>query len=262
MALLNTRGIPKKVLLGKEPRLLSVARFYRARMIQELFRLVNEAFHTRSTGDSDIIMGTWTPLKASTIREKQRLLDKGEIKQLHKALPPEKRAEANQLIRSGFSKKEATEMVADDPRAELIGIRTGELVASTVPGKVTNNRYYGTKDQSWYMDEKEIRIALLVPHANDFDVGNTPAPYPIPRPIFPPDGHWDDWITTAHESCIDEVVAYCKLKVAEIKSKISVIAKKERKKKLNEPIKYNASNRKRKVKRSSKRSKTSKSKSK
>jgi hypothetical protein len=198
-------------------------------------------------------MGTWTPLAVRTIQEKQRLLDKGSIKKTYGKLSPEQRKEAQHLIKSGFSKKEATDMAGADPRAELIGIRTGELVASTVPGTVTNNRYYGTKDQSWYMDEKEIRIALLVDHADDFDVGNTSAKYPIPRPIFPPEGHWDNWITTAHEACIEEVVAYCKLKVSEIKSKIA-------EKKTNESIKYNASNRQRKIKRSSKKSKTSKSK--
>lgn len=245
MTLLNTHGIPKKVLLGKEPRLISVAKLYRARMIQELFRLAFEAFHLRSTGASDPVMGDWTPLKPRTIKEKQRLLDKGQIKPSYLSLPEEKKKEAQRLIKAGFSKKEAVEMV-NDPKAELIGIRTGELVASLSPGVVTNNRYYGRHDQDWYMDEKEIRIATKVEHAGDYDAGNTAANYPIPRPIFPPEGYWDDWITTAHETVIEEVVAYCRQKVAEIKSKNTESGKS------NESIKYRASNRPRKIKRSSK----------
>jgi hypothetical protein len=241
MTLLNTHGIPKKVLLGKEPRLISVARLYRARMIQELFRLAFEAFHLRSTGASDVVMDDWTPLKPRTIKEKQRLLDKGETKPSYLALTSDKKKEVQHLIKGGFSKKDALEMV-NDPKAELIGIRTGELVGSLSPGVVTNNRYYGRQDQDWYMDEKEIRIATKVEHANDFDVGNTAANYPIPRPIFPPEGYWDDWITTAHETCIEEVVAYCRQKVIEIKSED----------KSNESIKYRASNRPRKIKRSRK----------
>lgn len=252
MATLNTRGIPKKVLLGKEPRLLSVARLYRARMIQELFRLANEAFITRSEGELDPYMGTWTQLAARTIAQKQALIDKGKIKKTYGKLSPEQRKEAQHLIKSGFTKSAATEMAGSDPKASLIGIRTGRLVASTVPGTVTNNRYYGTKDQSWYMDEKEIRIALLVEYADDFDVGNTPAKHPIPRPIFPPEGYWDDWLTTAHEACIEEVVAYCKLKVIELKSKTGTNS--------NESVKYTASNRQRKVKRGSKKQKAVKGK--
>ena len=79
MVMLDRNGIPKKVLLGKDPAFRKVANYYRALLIQELFRLLNESYWVRAKGqaDGDLIADSkaaiWEPLKEKTIEQKREL---------------------------------------------------------------------------------------------------------------------------------------------------------------------------------------------
>lgn len=72
---LDRKGIPKRVLLGKDQRYISVYNLYRARMAQEVLRQLNESFWARANGEADDLGVKWEPLRKATLKIKRQLRD-------------------------------------------------------------------------------------------------------------------------------------------------------------------------------------------
>lgn len=224
--------------MGKDPRYLTVFNLYRARFVQEMFKIWHESYWARArTGSYQGL--TWAPLKKYTVKIKREIEESGNldensirrdfyewyggykenldaIKHKHRRmLEPEQRERFEKTYRAELkagktrSRAEANAWttLSSPPRefAKLIGIRTGRLVAATAPGEVKNNRYYPNEDQ-----EVEITTTLIkfnvnkVPHAKAFDEGISEGPgSPLPRPLLPND--LTGWMLQAHEAIIAEV---------------------------------------------------------
>lgn len=241
---LDRLGVPSKVLRGKDKRYISIHRLYIARIVQELFKILHESFWSRArTGSYKGL--EWAPLSKRTIKIKQGIEESGELElnairkdfyewyEGYKAnLDPIKKKSPRMLTAAQKLKYDqayeaalkatksrtkadtaAWKTLASPPRefAELIGIRTGRLVAATMPGPVANNRYYPNEDQRVEITPSSIEFSVdPVPHADAFAEGigiyNPPA-----RPILPND--LNPWIIIAHQAIMQEVKdAYEQLK--------------------------------------------------
>jgi hypothetical protein len=79
-------------------------------------------------------------------------------------------------------------------RRTLINVRTGLLIASTRPGKVTNNRYYPPRHQHVEFSPSEVIIRFPgIPYFAEVQAV---------RPIIP--NNMDKWIKEAHQKAIAE----------------------------------------------------------
>lgn len=234
---LDTLGVPKKVIKGKDKKYLTIAKLYRALIVQELFRILHESFWARArTGNYKGL--EWHPLAEKTIKVKQGIEETGELelnairKDFYEwfggykdALDPIKKKSPKMLSASDKLRYDAAyqkalkttksrtkadtaawKALALPPRefAELIGIRTGRLVAATMPGPVANNRYYPNEDQEVVITQSKIDISVAkVPHASAFAEGISEAQNVPARPIFPDD--LNPWILSAHTTIMPEV---------------------------------------------------------
>lgn len=239
---LDTRSIPPEVLEGRVPYYRSVYAQYKARFLQELFRLLNDSFWARAKGEMDSGI-QWKKLAGRTVKEKRELRDNHGydewklrydgyndadgstnlnatgIKTIELLSPRnqmkyrreyriayaelEEDISANRINKATARKKaaakawlaiETTNPYRDDI-AKLINIRTGKLVGATVPGTVSNGKYYPARGQQFEITDDTVKISLNhIPYAGEVDVQREL----IPDNIGP-------WIERAHTIIIQEI---------------------------------------------------------
>lgn len=233
---IDTLGVPKKVLRGSDKRYITIHKLYVAKMLQELFRILHESFWARArTGSYKGL--EWAPLSKRTLRIKRGIEDSGELdvnairkdfyewfegykanldpikKKSPRMLTADQKLKYDQAYETALkatksrtrADTEAWKTLASPPRefADLIGIRTGRLVAATMPGPVSNNRYYPNEDQRVKVTKSKIEFSVdPVPHATAFAEGIGEYSPPA-RPILPDD--LNPWILVAHQTIMQEV---------------------------------------------------------
>jgi hypothetical protein len=251
---LDSRSIPPEVLEGRVPYYRSVYAQYKARFIQELFRLLNKSFWTRAKGNADSGI-QWKKLASRTVQDKRKLRDehgydewslrydgynddgtpnyeatglktvellsprdqmryRREYRIAYEELTQNKVdkngniTELSELASNRINKATARKKAAArawlsiettnpnrDNIAKLINIRTGKLVGATVPGTVSNGKYYPARGQQFEMTEESITITLKhIVYAGEVDVQREI----IPDNIGP-------WIELAHNAIITEI---------------------------------------------------------
>jgi len=140
MTTLARHGVPRTVLNGKDRKYAKVTNRYRARFIEELYRLLYISFLIRSNKGTDPVAGKWSPLKKRTIYIKRKL------------------GVAN---------------------PHQINVRTGALLESTMPGKVVGGRYYKRKGQVVTISPYTITFGLDIDYADAVDSLRTLIPEDI-----------------------------------------------------------------------------------
>lgn len=229
------RGIPRRVILGKERRYLKVSSLYRAKLTQNLMRLIHQAFFAKSQGEADDLGNIWKPLSPKTVDLKSqipvptrtgtyRVLDRDSFKtkglslgllntqqrlrwqkEFDKQVRKLKKMDFFDRVLEGQHediRKEAAKRAwkviksKDPPEVETdILIRTGALLASVAPGRVYNYRYYPPKGQEVTI-LTGLSIRLTLPYAKAVDIHRKI----IPEVISP-------WVQEAHEQTMPEVKA-------------------------------------------------------
>lgn len=219
---LDRKGIPARVLRGESRKYYSVHTVYKANLVKEVMKRINEAFWAKAKGGSDSLGNQWKPLAPSThaykpmspIEKNTYEIDDTLTRGL---LTPDQdhrwktifARTYNRLVKKGVGEKEAKKMAAERAwgvvkaagartkiglgRITDINIRFGRLVASTKDGVIVNNRYYPpTKNQEIiYKPRGNFKIKFNLPYAGAVD-----AVRPIaPRDISP-------WIIEAHDIAI------------------------------------------------------------
>lgn len=234
--MLPNLGVPKKVLMGRDKRYITITKLYRALLMKEIFTILHESFWSRAR--TGVYKGLeWAPLSKRTIKIKQKIEESGNLDThairkdfyewyggykenldaIKKQSPRMLTANAKLRYDAAYEKAlkatksrtradtAAWKELALPPRefAELIGIRTGRLVAATMPGAVSNNRYYPNEDQTVVITQKRIDFGVdKVPHAKAFAEGIGEYSPPA-RPILPE--NLESWILIAHNIIMPEV---------------------------------------------------------
>lgn len=214
MVTLDRLGIPKKVLTGKDPKYLKVFNLYRALMMQEFTRILNESYWERARNQDDSDGNHWDELKPKTISFKMGLDELYDYRTgglNDKKLDPRLRKKFQEAYKRALGKSTSqaakriavkaawAQVTADTPErefVELINIRTGDLVASTAPGTVVGGRYYPPQHQIVHFNGRSMGIRLDIEYADEVDAL---------RPIIPED--ISIWLERAHNNVIGQVKA-------------------------------------------------------
>jgi hypothetical protein len=220
---LDRKGIPADVLKGRSRKYRSVHTIYKSVLIREVMVRINRAFWTKAKGGTDDLGNKWLPLSPATHAYKplspiEKNTYKIDDKLVRGLLTPEQNKiwqaifskTYSRLVKRGTSSNEAKKIAAKRAWAVIkakgartkiglnritdINVRYGRLVASTAPGKVTNNRYYPPKNQLVkFRPRGKTLIKLILPYADAVDAV---------RPIIPDDISL--WIIEANEIAIRE----------------------------------------------------------
>lgn len=195
------KDLPEALSTGRlaKGQLLKLRNIYWATFTHEFYRLVYTGFLTKSKGGTDLTKVKWKPLKRETIayrpnkkglsavmskRNKERGQTKGLLTVQQTAIwrgiyssnfgrlaatigEGPARAQAAQIawgiIKSKYGGK--TKLSELGNRDVPILIRSGRLLESFKPGKMSNNRYYPLKDQIYELKGGRLRLGTEVPYA-------------------------------------------------------------------------------------------------
>jgi len=194
------KDLPEALATGRRAKgdLLKLRNLYWATFTHEFYKLVYEGFKTKSKGGTDNSQDKWKPLKRETKayrpvkglsavmsqRKKKRGNTKGLLTVKQTALwrgiyssnfgrlaatigeGPAKAQAAKiawGVIKSKYGGK--TKLSEFGDRNVPILIRSGRLLESFRPGKMSNNRYYPLKDQIYELKGGRLRLGTEVPYA-------------------------------------------------------------------------------------------------
>ena len=195
------KDLPEALATGRlaKGKLLKLRNLYWATFTHEFYRLVHEGFKTKSKGGTDSTQDKWKPLQRKTKayrpekkglsavmsqRKKKQGGTKGLLTVKQTALwrgiyssnfgrlaatigeGPAKAQAAKiawGIIKSKYGGK--TKLSEFGDRNVPILIRSGRLLESFRPGKMSNNRYYPLKDQIYELKGGRLRLGTEVPYA-------------------------------------------------------------------------------------------------
>lgn len=197
------KDLPEALSTGRRAkgRLLKLRNIYWATFTHEFYKLVHEGFLTKSQGGTDETGDKWKPLARTTKAYRPNKKGKGlsavmanrkkERGQTKGLLTVKQTALWKGIYRSNFGRLAAT--IGEGPAkaqaakiawgiikskyggktklSELgdrnvpILIRSGRLLESFRPGRMTNNRYYPLKDQIYELKGGRLQLGTKVPYA-------------------------------------------------------------------------------------------------
>jgi hypothetical protein len=216
---LTSDPIPSDILAGAVRDFQSVHTVYKAHFIYYLMQRINTAFWDKAEGQADDLGYNWKPLAPKTVSTKASAASSTEFiahrvnKQRYVGLlsPAQRRVWEDSYKRNrrnnsdrvakdkawdSVDRAKNAGKVAQDHPANLINIRTGALVRSTAPGRISGNRYYASPNQHVeYLSLGSLDIRLEIPYASEVDQE---------RPIIPEDIR--EWVIYSHEQALNAAI--------------------------------------------------------
>jgi|TARA_R110000824_G_scaffold110495_11_gene258556 hypothetical protein len=223
------KDLPEALSTGKlaKGKLLKIRNLFWATFTHEFYTLVHREFLVKSKGGTDITKVKWKPLTKETkaYRSKKglsnvlskRKKEKGKTKGLLTAKQtaiwkgiyssnfgrlaatigegPAKAKSAQiawGIVKSKYGGKTKLSELGD--REVPILIRSGRLLKSFAPGKLSSNRYYPSKDQIYNHKGGRLELGTRVPYAEKQDKE---------RPLW---GNADELIEQALEKALEKLV--------------------------------------------------------
>ena len=167
------KDLPKALASGsKKPEIQKLRNAFWSHFAHAFYEETHKAFLAKSKGGSDDSGMKWKPLKESTKR-KRLSQKKGGLGSLlskrNKKTNPATKKQKYQTSAFGrlaavVGEKEAKKLVSSGNVPILI--RSGRLVESIKPAKMSGNRYYKKKDQIFELGDGRVKLGSEVPYAD------------------------------------------------------------------------------------------------
>ena len=167
------KDLPKALALGKKtPETEKLRDAFWGHFAHTFYEEAHKAFLTKSKGGADESGMKWKPLSEKTKRNRltQKKGGLGSLlsKRNKKSNPATKKQKykttAFGRLAAVMGEKDAKKMVSSGNVPILI--RSGRLVESIKPAKMSGNRYYKKKDQIYELGDGRVKLGSEVPYAD------------------------------------------------------------------------------------------------